>query len=35
MGFFKPMNSRRLAEFFNDVCRKWDTLSDEDKASMV
>lgn len=33
MGFFQPMNARRLAEFFNDVCRKWDAMTDEEKAS--
>lgn len=33
MGFFKPQNARQLAEFFTTVCKKWDSMSDEKKAS--
>lgn len=33
MGLFKPINSRMMAAFFADVCRKWDELTDEQKAS--
>lgn len=33
MGLFRPQNSRRLAEFFSNVCHKWDLLTTEEKAS--
>lgn len=33
MGIFKEMNARRLADFFGDVCKKWDAMSEEERAS--
>ena len=33
MGFFKPQSARILQRFFNEVCKKWDRLSDEEKES--
>ena len=33
MGFFKPQSARRLAEFFTDLCKKWDALSPAEKAT--
>ena len=28
-----PQNSHNLASFFNMICKRWDELSDEEKAS--
>jgi hypothetical protein len=30
---FQPQTSRDLADFFSSVCKKWKSLSDEQKAS--
>lgn len=33
MGFFKPQNGRSLAKFFSEMCKKWDALTPEERAS--
>lgn len=33
MGLFNEMNARHLADFFGDVCKKWDARSEEERAS--
>lgn len=34
MSLFRPQTARHLAEFFNDIVKKWDQLTPEEKESV-